>query len=137
MDSLYQTIDDCVAVILDSGETVTNDLLGRIDALLALENHTITPGELRQRVISVFLSCEIVRRRFYDFAPPLGLRQGMDEPQDVAMSLEEQFARLRLVRNKLIEARPITFDDCAVAYIEDPAGPTNGMPEQLCKESLS
>ena len=127
MDEFFEEVDRSLDVLAGANPAELVTALAAIDDLIELDQQDLDANRFRSRIAGIFLRYPSTRQRFYDFLPDLGVRQGVDEPEDVAMSLEEQFARLRLIRNKRIVKDPVTEDDEVVAYLQDPAADADSL----------
>lgn len=94
----------------------------QVEELLDMMSQPDADAEATQgRALELFVEWPItssIFRRFF----PARVRGGMENPNDAAPPIEEQFAAMQLVRNTLLRLRPTTFDDEAAVYIESDDG---------------
>ena len=120
MDVFLDEVDRGLDVLAKANPEGLVNALTVFDALLAQDPETMDARRFRSQLARAFLRYPSTRQRFYDFVPDPGVRQGVDEPEDVAIPLAEQFARLRLIRNKRIVKDDVTIDDEVIAYLHNP-----------------
>ena len=135
MDDLFEAVDRGLDVLAKSNPDGLKTALWGLDALLAVDEQTIDANQFRTQIVDVFLSIPTTRRQFYDFMPIIGVRQGVDEPDEVALPLKEQFARLRLIRNKRITKHPVTIDEEIAAYLQQASDTVGGQIPPASEES--
>lgn len=129
MEDFLEAVDHGLDFLAGSNPDELKTALMAIDVLLQQDERSIDASQFRSRILDVFLLIPTVRHYFYDFLPKIGVRQGMDEPEEVALPLDEQFARLRLIRNKRITKHPVTLDDEVAAYLLPPSStPIDTLP---------
>jgi len=116
MHPFCHELKTCVPEILNDA-FAANAVGAGFDEILAAEATWTDPGDVVERVLDTVLRHPALRPRFQRFVATNQTRGGETPPQTPLPSLQELFDMLRLVKNAIVLARPVTDDDVALACL--------------------
>lgn len=117
MHPFCEELKDCVPEILHD-DIAGNAVRIGLDEILASEATFEDPDEVVTRILDIVVRHPSLRPRFQRFFATGRTRGGEDPPEVAPPSLQDLFDALRLVKNAIVLARPVTDEDVAMVCLE-------------------
>lgn len=116
MHPFCHELNTCVPDILNDA-CAADAVRAGFNEILAAEATLTDPGDVVERVLDTVLRHPALRPRFQRFVATSQTRGSDVPPQTPLPSLQELFEMLRLVKNAIVQAQPVTDDDVALACL--------------------